>query len=123
MFNAIIIIAAVTLVIVGYVLALRPILRRIPDFQEFYAEADGFWQKVWAYCGKSATVAWSYVLGGIGLALPLLDKVGPLLGDPDLNLQQKIIGLFKDNPQAAGWVLFAFGLITLITRLRSLVQD
>lgn len=122
MLNAIAILAALFVVIIGYALILRPILRRIPQFQEFYDDADGFWGKVWAYCGGSVTIAWSYILSGIGIAFSLLDKIGPLLGDPDLNLQQMIVDVLKDKPQIAGHVVFAFGLITLFTRLRSLLR-
>lgn len=116
------IIAALVIVIIGYALILRPILHRIPAFQDFYAEADGFWAKVWAYCGKSVTIAWSYVLGGVGLGFSLLDKFGSAIGDPDLNLQQKVVDVLKDHPQVAGWVVFAFGLITLFARVRSIAK-
>ncbi|WP_454618383.1 hypothetical protein [Bradyrhizobium cenepequi] len=122
MLNFVIILFAVALIVVGYALALRPILHRIPQFREFYDEADGFWSKVWAYCGKSATVLWSYILGGVGFAFPLLDQIGPLIGDPDLNLQQKVVDALKEHPQIAGWIVLAFGLITLFTRLRSLAR-
>jgi hypothetical protein len=122
MLNAIAILAALLIVGIGYALILRPILHRVPQFQKFYAEADGFWPVVWAYCGKSVTVLWSYILGGVGLAFSLLDKAGPLLGDPDLNLQQRAVDLLKDNPQVAGYVVLALSMVTLITRLRSLVS-
>lgn len=122
MLNAIAIVAALLIVAIGYAMILRPILHRIPQFQKFYAEADGFWSVVWAYCGKSVTILWSYVLGGVGLAFSLLDKLGPLLGDPDLNLQQKVVDLLKDNPKYAGYVVLAFSMITLVTRLRSLAK-
>ncbi|MGJ5032260.1 hypothetical protein ACQR1I_35860 [Bradyrhizobium sp. HKCCYLS2038] len=114
-----VVMVAVTL---GYALVLRPILRRLPRFQALYDEADGFWAKAWVYCGHSLTIAWSYILAGVGIAFSLLDKAGLLLGDPELNLQQKTVDLLKDHPQVAGWVVIAFGLITLATRLRTLVN-
>lgn len=122
MLDIIAIVATLLVVVIGYAMLLRPMLHRIPAFQEFYADADGFWSVVWAYCGKSVTIAWSYVLGGVGLAFSVLDMAGPLLGDPDLNLQQRVVDMLKDNPQVAGWVVLVFGLITLLTRLRSLAR-
>src|SRR5262245_45168529 len=91
--------------IAGYALILRPLLHKIPAFKAFYEEADGFWAKVWAYCGNSATVAWSYVVGGIGAALGLLQPLATLVGDP--GLQQQVTDSLKSNPQVLGWVMFA----------------
>ena len=66
--------------VVGYALLLRPILHKVPVLAAFYAEADGFWAKVWASCGKSATVAWGYALGGLGSAMALLDPLANAVG-------------------------------------------
>lgn len=103
-----------------YALILRPLLHKIPALATFYAEADGFWAKVWAYCGNSLTIAWSYILGGIGSLFALIDKLGPLVGDPDLNLKQQVQDGLQGNPKIAGYVLIGISLLTIITRLRSI---
>ncbi len=123
MLNFIVAIAFLTIFVVCYALILRPMLRGIPQFADFYAEADGFWSKVWAYCGQSATIAWSYIVGGVGLAFSLLDKIGPMIGDPELNLQQKVVDVLKDHPTVAAWALVAFSVITIATRLRGIMRS
>jgi hypothetical protein len=52
--------------VVAYALFLRPLLRAMPALKTFYSEADGFWAKVWVVTGKSLTMAWGYLLMGIG---------------------------------------------------------
>ncbi len=64
--------------IVGYALFLRPVLRAMPQLKDFYAEADGFWEKVWALCGNSLTMAWSYGLAGIGFLMQWLEPIAGL---------------------------------------------
>lgn len=100
-----------------YAMILRPMLHKIPALATFYAEADGFWQKVWAICGKSITVAWGYILGGIGSSLALVDPVSAALGDPDLKTQ--VTTALQSNPQILGYVTIAISIITIIARLRS----
>jgi hypothetical protein len=106
--------------IAGYALILRPFLHRIPAFAVFYAEADGFWAKVWALCGNSLTVAWGYVLGGIGSSLALIEPIGSLLGDP--GLQEQISNALKSNPQVLGYVMFGISIITILVRIRSILK-
>jgi len=106
--------------ICGYALILRPMLSRIPEFQKFYAEADGFWAKVWAWCGKSATVAWGYIVGGIGTTFALLDPIGAMIGDPDL--KSSVTDLLQSNPKVLGYFAMAVSLITIVARLRSLTK-
>lgn len=101
-----------------YVLVLRALLHKIPAFAKFYGEADGFWSHVWAICGKSLTMLWSYVLGGIGGLFALLDRLGPVIGDPSLDLESKIRANL--TPTVAGYVLLGISLITIAVRVRSL---
>ena len=54
--------------IVAYVLFVRPVLKALPALKAFYAQADGFWAKVSALGGHSATIAWSYFMSVVGLA-------------------------------------------------------
>lgn len=107
--------------VVGYVLIVRPALLRIPVFRDAIEQADGKIAVVWAYCGKSATMAWGHIVVIVGLGFSVIDKLGPLLGDPDLNLQGRVTDLLKDHPQAAGWIMCAFGVITVAVRLRGLL--
>lgn len=103
-----------------YALILRPFLHRIPAFKAFYDEADGFWAKVWAACGKSITVLWGYVLGGIGGLFGLLDKLGPAVGDPDL--KDKVTSALQSNPKILGYILAGISVVTIAARVRSLMK-
>ena len=104
--------------VAGYFLLLRPALESVPALKQFYAEADGFWAKVWAVCGKSITIAWSYILAGIGLAVQLIDPVASALGDPDLKSQ--ITNYLSANPKALGYFAIAVSVLTILARLRSI---
>lgn len=114
---------AITLpgLIVAYVLFVRPVLRAMPQFKSLYEEADSFWQKVWAVCGNSATLAWSYVVQVIGWALQWIDPIATALGDPDL--RQQITETVGANPKALGWVLMLISAITIAARLRSFARS
>jgi hypothetical protein len=107
--------------VAGYALILRPLLHKIPAFANFYARADGFWQTAWALCGNSLTVAWGYLLGGVGAALGMLQPIASLLGDP--NLQGQVTDTLKSSPQVLGWVMFGISFITIMARIRSILKD
>lgn len=105
----------------AYFFFIRPLLEKLPAFKQFYAEADGFWQKVWAICGKSITMAWSYILAGIGAAVQLIDPIASALGDPDLRSQ--ITGTLQADPKLLGYVAMGISLVTIAARLRSISKD
>lgn len=105
-------------IVIGYALFLRPVLRALPQLKEFYAEADGFWQKVWAMCGRSVTIVWGLVLQLVGQALQWIDPIASALGDPDLRAQ--ITDTLQTNPKVLGYVLMAISFITLAARLRGI---
>lgn len=109
--------------VIAYALFLRPMLRKIPAFATFYAEADSFWSKVWALCGKSLTVLWGYILGGIGISFSAVDQIAAAAGDPNLNLKQQVADALKDNPQYLGYALTAISVLTIIARIRSLSKN
>jgi hypothetical protein len=102
----------------GYALVLRPLLAKIPALQKFYAEADGFWAKVWALCGNSLTIAWSWLLAGIGTAMSAIDPIAAALGDPDLKSQ--VANALQSNPKILGYVTIGISAVTIIARLRSI---
>lgn len=104
--------------VVAYALLLRPLLHRVLMLRKFYSEADGAWAKAWAVCGKSLTVLWSYILGGFGASLALIDRIGPVVGDPSLDLETKVKASL--SPNVAGYVLIGISLITIAVRVRSL---
>ena len=104
-----------------YVLFLRHALQSIPALKQFYAEADGFWAKVWALCGKSLTIAWSYIVIGVGAAVQAIDPIAAALGDPDLKAQ--ITNYLSANPKALGYFAIAVSVITILSRLRSITKD
>ena len=99
---------------------LRPVLAAMPQFKKFYAEADGFWAKIWAVCGKSATLAWSYILVGIGALVQFIDPMAAALGDPDLKSQ--VINTLQSDPKILGYVMMAISAITIAARLRSITR-
>lgn len=107
--------------IVGYALCLRPFLRKVAALQAFYAGADGLWAKIWAYCGKSVTIAWGYLLGGLGWAMAMLDPLANAVGDPDL--KDKMTSLLHSNPQVLGYLTIGISVITIAARLRSIAKD
>lgn len=106
------------LLILAYAIVVRPVLRAIPAFRAFYAEADGFWAKLWAACGRSATLTWSYVLLIGGGLLNQLDNLAVLLGDP--NFKQQVSDLVGADPKVMGLFAMVVSLVTIITRLRSI---
>lgn len=107
--------------IVAYWLFVRPALKSVPAFKQFYAEADTFWAKAWALCGKSITLAFSYFVQVVGWALQLLDPIASALGDPDLRYQ--ITESLQANPKILGYILMAISGITIAARLRSISKS
>ena len=107
--------------IVGYALFLRPVLRALPQLKDFYAEADGFWAKVWAVCGKSVTIVWGLVLQLLGQGLQWIDPIASMLGDPELRTQ--ITETLQTNPKVLGYVLMVISAVTIAARLRSFAKE
>ena len=107
--------------IVGYALFLRPVLRALPQLKDFYAEADGFWGKVWALCGKSVTIVWAFFLQAVSWLLQWIDPIANMVGDPDLRMQ--ITETLGANPKLLGYVLMVISAVTIAARLRSFAKD
>ncbi len=107
-------------VIVAYAFFIRPLLEKMPKLKAFYAEADGFWAKLWAICGKSVTMAWSYVLVAVSGVLSQLDGIAATLGDP--NFKQQVADFVHGDPKILGYFGMAVSLITIASRLRSLAK-
>lgn len=105
--------------LVAYVYFLRPELKK--HFGKFYAEADGFWAKVWALCGKSVTMAFAYLVQFVGWCLQIIDPIATFFGDPDL--RQQLTDALQANPQVLGTVLMVISALTLVARIRSIVKQ
>ena len=105
--------------LVAYFLFLRPVLRALPAFKEFYAQADGFWAKVWALCGNSATMAFAYFIQALSWAFQWIDPIATFFGDPDM--RQQLTEALGANPKVLGYVLMAVSFITIATRVRSIL--
>lgn len=103
-----------------YFMFLRPRLAAYPALKDFYAEADTFWQKVWAVCGKSITMAWSYALMIIGGVFNQLDNIATTLGDP--NFKQQVTEFLHADPKALGYFAMVVSAVTIAARLRSLAK-
>lgn len=106
--------------IVGYALFLRPVLHALPQLKQFYADADGFWQKVWALSGKSVTIVWGLFLQAVSWLLQWIDPIANMVGDPDLRTQ--ITETLGANPKLLGYVLMGISAITIAARLRSFAK-
>jgi hypothetical protein len=106
--------------IVAYVLMLRSLLHKLPLLAGFYARANGFWAKVWALFGRSATVAWGYLVAASATVMQALSELARVLGDPSLDLKSQLIEILKDYPAAVSGIGIAFGLITITVRLRTI---
>jgi hypothetical protein len=100
--------------IAAYFLFFRSILKAVPAFKEFYAQADGFWAKVWAVCGKSVTMVWGYFLAALG-------ALSAAVGDPVIMSQ--IASVMKDHPEYLGYALMGISAVTIATRLRSIAKS
>ncbi len=108
-------------VICLYALIIRGLLHKVPALKTFYADADTFWAKAWAICGKSVTMAWAHIVGGIGTVLELMDPIASALGDPDL--KQQITDTLQMNPQVLGYVLIGISVVTVGARVRTIGRD
>jgi hypothetical protein len=106
--------------IAAYVVFVRPVLKALPALKKFYAEADTFWGKVWALCGRSVTVAWSFAVAALSMAFDYVDPLASLLGAPDFKRQ--VMTVLKDNPQYLGYFAMLASGITIVARLRSIVK-
>jgi len=83
--------------IVAYVLFIRPVLKALPALKAFYAQADGFWAKLSALGGHSATIAWGYLVTAVGFAVTWIEPLGKAVGAPELKNQ--ITATLQSNPQ------------------------
>lgn len=104
----------------GYFFFLRPVLKVIPKFKQFYIDADGFWAKVSALGGHSASIAWGYFLAAVGLASQMIEPIASALGDPDIKAQ---ITNSVADPKVLGYFAMGISAITIVARLRSMTQD
>lgn len=111
---------AVALGTVGVYLVIRPILEATPQFKEFYAEANTFWQKVFALAYNSGTIVWSYGLGAGGLLVNQGDNIAALLGDPDFKAQ--LSNLLGADSKTLGIIFMCISVITFAARMRSIVR-
>jgi hypothetical protein len=107
--------------IVAYALFLRPILHAIPRFQKFYTEADGFWEKVWALCGKSVKMVFAYFIQAVGWMLQSIDPIANFFGDPDL--RQQITDGLQANPKYLGYFCMFISVVTIASHAKKLVRD
>lgn len=105
------------LLVAVYLLVLRPVLHALPQLKTFYAEADGFWEKVWALNWNSLTIAWSYFMAAVGFGLDWLEPVASALGDPDFKAQ--LADMLQAEPKTLGWVLMGISAVNIAARLRS----
>lgn len=111
------ILLAIVVLVLAYILVLRPILHAIPALKTFYDEADTFWTKAKALTWNSLTVAWSYLMAAVGTVFQTIDGIGSALGDPGLKDQ---IAQAIGDPKTVGKILLGISVVTLLARLRSI---
>lgn len=104
--------------VAAYLLFLRPRLAAYPAFVTFFSEANGFWGKVWALCGRSVTMAWSYLLFGVGAAIDQLDSIAATFGDP--NFKAQVTEFLHSDPKYLGYFAMLVSAVTIASRLKSL---
>lgn len=104
----------------AYFLFLRSVLHKIPALKSFYDQADTFWGKIWALAGRSVTMLWGYFLTSLGMGFELLDKLGAILGDPNLDLKTQVSSALQNNPALLGYALIGISVITILARVRSI---
>lgn len=104
----------------AYFIFLRPVLKALPAFKAFYAEADTIEAKIWAVCGKSLTVAWSYFLMAVAALFNQLDNIASALGDP--GFKDQVSELLQTNPKIFSYFVMGISAITLAARLRSIAK-
>ena len=104
----------------AYFMFLRPRLAAYPAFVKFFQEADGFWQKVWAVCGRSLTLAWSYLLLGAGALLNNLDSLAAAAGDP--NFKDQVAALLHSDPRYLGYFAMVVSAVTIAARLKGMAK-
>lgn len=106
--------------IAAYWIFLRPVLKALPALKGFYAEADTIWQKVWAVCGKSLTMLWSYFLMAAGTVWTQIGDIAAVLGDP--NFKEQVSPIFGADPKVLGYFAMAVSAVTIAARLRSIAK-
>lgn len=107
--------------ICAYFFLLRPVLAAIPKFKQFYTEADGFWMKLSALGGHSASIAWGYFLAIVGLVFDWIEPIAAALGDPDI--KDQIVGTLQADPKVLGYFMMGVSAVTIAARLRSLTKE
>ena len=103
-----------------YALVIRGMLAKVEVLKNFYAQADTFWEKVWAICGNSLTIVWAHIVGGVGTVLASIDPIAAMLGDPEFKTQ--ISETLQTNPKVLGYILMGISFITIFARMRSLMK-
>lgn len=105
--------------ICAYFFFLRPVLAAVPKFKQFYIDADGFWMKMSALGGHSASIAWGYFLMLVGLIGQAVEPVANMLGDP--GFKDQLTQTFAADPKILGYILMGISAVTIAARLRSMV--
>ncbi len=78
------------------------------------------WQKIWAACFKSATMAVHYVVFVLALAFANLDRIAAVVNDPAIVQQLK--SWLADHPLFLGFVIAAISVITMLARMRTIFK-
>lgn len=116
--NMLIIAGGVIGAVIGYVAFLRPVLETVPVFREMYRQESTVLGKLWAVCGRSASILWSYFLTALAALWGMIDPLAEALGDP--NLRDQLLGGLKGHPAIVGYVVFGVAGVTLVARVRSI---
>lgn len=105
---------------IGIYLVVRPMLKALPQFRAFYAEADTFRQKVFAIAYNSSTVVVSYAGAAFGFVFSQLDTIASMVGDP--RFQTEVSNALGSNPKVLGYCMIGFSAIVFAARMRSIAK-
>jgi hypothetical protein len=84
----------------------------------YRASTGTTWERVLATAEGSATVLWSYIVAAGGLVMQLAGQGAEIFNMPEI--KDGIMKLLK--PEWVGGFLFLIGVMTVIARLRTLIE-
>jgi len=91
--------------------SLRPVLRGDAAVQEVLCRGRWLLGKVWAVCGKSATLAWSYIL--VGIARWCSSSIPWRAAARRSRPQESVTNTLQADPKILGYVMMAISAITI----------
>jgi hypothetical protein len=80
---------------------------------------QNIWQKIWAACGRSATIAVGYIGAVLGILYANLDNLAGVVVDP--SIVAWVHSVIDSHPVIAKYTFAGFGAIVILARMRSML--